>query len=555
MRARQPERARARPARQPPGRAARPIPSSTPTGLAGKLLHLQQTAGNAAVAPHLAALAAARRPESPAPEGDLVVQRVPLTKTDEEYIGNLKKVSKKAAKLAKERIKGFGTEEAAAWHLITTWPPSSNVPPQEKARFLLDLYTRLGNGVALDELPRLRRAFDQHYASPSKETPPLTNAPRGQAENAPGQMENQMEKKLLRQGGVKLFDIKPGAIKLLDVKPVVTKPKPVEQPKPAPQLGQGVLGQVADLLSLDLDAMWRTWKPSLAPLFDDHVKDHLVGDVYLVKVSYLALKRNVDPRDVEELAPEEASAQLGEDPRRVDLVQLVESGDPGVNVLSGYLSERFDAQALTEAFQQWKSSQLLYHAFAWSGAKHGGAGPTAVKPTAGVETFTWLKQGSSASLRVYCNTEGSATQTVATELHQGWDGQPGLPSEAYEGLEYAGAAAAADRRDAIVIYVNDLNAVLTAIARYQQAPNRRARFVDERVRLTRPAHSGVGALRGVGVADHPESDQSFSQLASGAVLKAREGAKGSQQKLQRLLAAALAEAGLNPEDPSRLLKT
>jgi hypothetical protein len=324
-------------------------------------------------------------------------------------------------------------------------------------------------------------------------------------------------------------------------------------PIPTPQLGPEVFNQVADLLTLDLDAMWQTWRTSLQPDFDGYVAEHIVSYPYDAKLGYLALQKKMNPRDAEDLGPK-TNDVLGEDPAKVNLAEIAEKNDPLLGDLSSYLNERYGASiGLAEGFQAWRNSQLLYRAFAWSASKHGGAGPVTKPPTGGEQDFIWLKQGGAVTTRVYLNTAGSKTEVVANELHTGWDGQAGLPGGAYEGLKYFGTGGAADRRDAIVVYVTDLDAVLSAIGRYQ-APNRLDRFMDERVRFSRPGAANGHALRGVGVTDHPPGKASFSQLGSGAIDKALKGAKGSPDAFKRLLVPALMEAGLDPSDPSRLLR-
>jgi hypothetical protein len=485
-------------------------------------------------------------------------------------------------RVAKGRIKAFGTEDAIRWYVITEGLP----PGKATDEFLMNVYRRLGEKDVnvkslLDDLLDQRAAFNANEQKPI--TPPIP---------PPIESPGLTKEKLVKQGGIKILNVDPGLVKLKptgsgglgtgrgpELSPGMgpqvgpgrfpglgpqlgpsripqSVPRPTGgQQSTAPQLGSGVFAELADLFSLNLDAMWQTWKPSLAPEFDGYVKGNFL-EPYLVKVFYLALRGQKDPRDVEDLDPEALEKMFGTQPKDVDLVQLVESHDQTVPRISRYVSERFgEVPSLDDVFQRWKSTALLYNAFAWSAAKHGGTGPTNVAPSPGEQKFIWLKQGSSSiKTRVYLTTAGPATPTVATELREGWSGQNGLPDSAYGALKYAGAGAAADRRDAIVIYVTDLDAVLTTIALYQNDNNRRNHFLNERVRLSRPADMGARVLQGVGIADHPSGEKSFSQLATAAVLKAREGARGSQPEFLRLLPLALVEVGLDPSDPSKLLR-
>jgi hypothetical protein len=191
----------------------------------------------------------------------------------------------------------------------------------------------------------------------------------------------------------------------------------------------------------------------------------------------------------------------------------------------------------------------LYEAFAWSEAKHGGRGPD-VGPAARDEDFTIFGSVMGVQYRVYLNTTGRDTPTVSEWLssknisHK--RGPPGW---------------AADRRDAIVIYVRmqgpSLQNVLDELATYQADQRKLAFFEAERVRLTRPGvgRSGGGAvtLRGVGIADEPSDiSTSFSQLATAAALRARQATgTGTAAAFQAHLAEELERAGRAPGDPSR----
>ena len=199
--------------------------------------------------------------------------------------------------------------------------------------------------------------------------------------------------------------------------------------------------------------------------------------------------------------------------------------------------------------KNWSDKDALYVAYAWSESKHGGQGPEQ-GPTGQDAGFDILGSTAQVQYRVYLNTTAAATKTVSDWLsgrniaHK--RGSPGW---------------AADRRDAIVIYVTakgtSLQDIVDALAAYQSDATRLAFFENERVRLTRPAtgRSGGGqpvTLRGVGVADEPlDTSISFSQLAAEAALGARQATQSEGGTFQGHLAAELERAGRAPGDPSR----
>lgn len=199
--------------------------------------------------------------------------------------------------------------------------------------------------------------------------------------------------------------------------------------------------------------------------------------------------------------------------------------------------------------EHWSDKDALYVAYAWSESKHGGQGPEQ-GPTGRDPSFDILGSTAQVQYRVYLNTTAAATRTVSDWLsgkniaHK--RGSPGW---------------AADRRDAIVIYVTatgtSLQDILDALAAYQSNATRLAFFENERVRLTRPATGRGGGgqpvtLRGVGVADEPlDPSTSFSQLAAEAALGARQATRSEGGQFQGHLAAQLERAGRAPGDPSR----
>ena len=175
---------------------------------------------------------------------------------------------------------------------------------------------------------------------------------------------------------------------------------------------------------------------------------------------------------------------------------------------------RIEAAWRTPAEKDWSEKDALYVAYAWSEAKHGGRGPEQ-GPAGRDHDFEIFGSTSQVQYRVYVNTTDRDTGTVSDWLRRKKiahkRGSPGW---------------AADRRDAIVIYVTStgpsLQVVLDELAAYQSDPRRLAFFANERVRLTRPAVGrSAGArpvtLQGVGIADEPlNASISFSQLAAEA---------------------------------------
>jgi hypothetical protein len=202
-----------------------------------------------------------------------------------------------------------------------------------------------------------------------------------------------------------------------------------------------------------------------------------------------------------------------------------------------------DLDAIKSTWGVKTDEEAMEMAYAWSETKHRGRGP---EQGPGTEPHSFEIHGSTSNVqyRVYLNTTQSGTQAVSDWLRKE------LPSA---GHKQSSPGWAADRRDAIVIYVRPdpgLQAVLDAVRAYQSDPRRKAHFVDELVRLTRP----VPGLRGVGVADEPLNiSKSFSQVASGAVLNARRAAEaeGGTTGVLPGLGRALLEAGRQPHDPSR----
>lgn len=210
---------------------------------------------------------------------------------------------------------------------------------------------------------------------------------------------------------------------------------------------------------------------------------------------------------------------------------------------------RIEATWRAPSEKDWSEKDALYVAYAWSETKHGGRGPEQ-GPAGRDHQFEIFGSTSQVQYRVYVNTTGRDTGTVSAWLrskriaHK--RGSPGW---------------ATDRRDAIVIYVTStapsLQDVLDELAAYQSDPRRLAFFVNERVRLTRPAvgRSATGppvTLRGVGIADEPLSaSTSFSQLAADAALRARHATDSEGGTFQGHLAAELERAGRAPGDPSR----
>jgi hypothetical protein len=103
-----------------------------------------------------------------------------------------------------------------------------------------------------------------------------------------------------------------------------------------------------------------------------------------------------------------------------------------------------------------------------------------------------------------------------------------------------------------------LEEILDALADYQS--EHLAFFVNERVRLTRPAvvqrTGGPVNLVGVGIADEVtntpgETPRSFSELAADAALLARKAAEEGPGTFQSHLSRELVAAGRAPGDPSR----
>lgn len=198
-------------------------------------------------------------------------------------------------------------------------------------------------------------------------------------------------------------------------------------------------------------------------------------------------------------------------------------------------------------------SDAMYAAFTWSEAKHDGRGPAGQEPPgADIHAFELVGTPFGVQYRVYLNTTADATQTVAEWLR----GSKVVHKRGAPGW-------AAHRRDAIIVYISgqgkpSLQEMLNALADYQ-ATNL-AHFVDERVRLTRPA---VGqragqpvTLVGVGIADEvQDTSKSFSEVAADAVLRARTATEHDLQKgpgaFQRHLAEAFEQAGRSPLDPSK----
>jgi Domain of unknown function (DUF4157) len=573
------------------------VPTLDPTGRVSEVRSLRRSARSATVAEQLTPPAASRLSTS-GRGGAVVVQRVPLTPTDERYIATLKK--KKTQAKAKQRIEAFEGGQGKQWTYITT-----GLPEGEKTHtFLTDVYRRLAKGDTLERLAKLRETFDEEQLSTTGSTSPSTQ-PRSPTD------------KLLKQGAINVMNFGPGRVTPISTGgpgfvpgrslQSVQRPTGGGESKPTPQLGSGLGGSkltnvnpgrvtpistggpglvpgrslqsvprptgggqkpppqldpdvfekhLADLFSLNLDAMWEKWKSSLQPDFDDHLS--AIVEPFVVKAAYLAYRDGKDWRDVtDELRSKDAPEQLLRDFDKVNLADLIERDEPAVTKIAENLE--MSLKDFQKAFSQWKNTTLLYHAFAWSAAKHKGAGPGDVAPSEGEPVFEWLKRPTgSVTTRVYLTTTVDGTATVAKELYEGWrprqgPPQPGLKPPSYGGLKYAGAGAAADRRDAIVIYVSDLESVLGTIARYQNDGDRLKYFLNERVRLSRPAIVDRGGeLRGVGIVDHPEGEKSFSQLASGAVLEVLQRPKGSKEALLRQLASALFDAGLDPNDPSKV---
>jgi hypothetical protein len=199
--------------------------------------------------------------------------------------------------------------------------------------------------------------------------------------------------------------------------------------------------------------------------------------------------------------------------------------------------------------ENWSEKDALYVAYAWSESKHGGQGPEQ-GPTGQDPSFDILGSTAQVQYRVYLNTTAAATRAVSDWLsgkniaHK--RGSPGW---------------AADRRDAIVIYVTatgtSLEDILDELAAYQSDATRLSFFENERVRLTRPVtgRSAGGrpvTLRGVGVADEPlDPSTSFSQLAAEAAIGARQATRSEGGAFHGHLAAELERAGRAPGDPSR----
>lgn len=150
--------------------------------------------------------------------------------------------------------------------------------------------------------------------------------------------------------------------------------------------------------------------------------------------------------------------------------------------------------------------------------------------------------------RAYLNTTAQGTPTVSEWL----DGVNVVHKRGVPGW-------AANRRDAIVIYAKAsgprLEQILDALADYQDKSP--ALFVNERVRLTRPAfgrRDGESVkLVGVGIADEvKDPSRSFSGLAAETVLAARKAAaQTGPGTFERHLADELERAGRAPGDPSR----
>ena len=205
-----------------------------------------------------------------------------------------------------------------------------------------------------------------------------------------------------------------------------------------------------------------------------------------------------------------------------------------------------DGQPLSE-------SDAMYAAYTWSEAKHGGRGPANQEPPGpDIHAFELVGSPFGVQYRVYLNTTADGTQTVAEWL---------------QGLKVVHKRGArgwvTHRRDAIIIYVSSrgnpsLQEMLDALA-VHQATNR-ALFVDERVRLTRPAvgqHDGQPVkLVGVGIADEvQDTSKSFSDVAADAVLRARKATEIDPQKgpgtFRRHLSKEFERAGRAPGDPSR----
>ena len=192
----------------------------------------------------------------------------------------------------------------------------------------------------------------------------------------------------------------------------------------------------------------------------------------------------------------------------------------------------------------------MYAAYTWSEAKHDGRGPESGPTGPGYHDCELVGGGGlGVQYRVYLNTTVEGTRAVSEWL------------KAKNVFHKRGSDDwAANRRDAIIMYVKagnpSLEEILDALAVYQGDSKNLAGFVNERVRLTRPAvvrgTNGPLKLVGVGIADEVlDTTLSFSSLAADAVLSARKKAQTGPGTFQRHLAEALELAGRAPGDPSR----
>jgi hypothetical protein len=318
-------------------------------------------------------------------------------------------------------------------------------------------------------------------------------------------------------------------------------PVPKQQPPSRPQhlgssSGINLAALVMDLYQLNVDELHKQWTPRLRPPFEEWIRSN-TGNNAIDYVKWLMKKGEIKEDPAEDYDGSERNLTLDlllglDETVYAEAIKYLEStkGTSIQKVVNSYADYNKGTQ------------DFWYNVFQWSATKS----PKGPALRAAVEFDDWpysrdTHRSSEVTLRVYLNTTEAQTETVAKNL------AALLDVDECVAIKYAPGKAAAFRRDAIVIYVKGSGeGIVSKIAAYQrQHPSW---FVDETVRLTAPT-----GLTGVGTAEHPTGNKSYSDLTSQAVRKALEQTKDVSQ-LPALLRKELADAGLDPDHPGHLLK-
>lgn len=324
--------------------------------------------------------------------------------------------------------------------------------------------------------------------------------------------------------------------------PRVTRPLPVPPPRTggarqtSPSPGGDLAALVIDLYRLDVSALKSQWAPRVRPPFEGWFRARL-GDNEVDYFKWL-LKKGEDKKEPSQEYVGAERALTPELLRGLDRAVYAEALDRFALV-----TNKVTVDGILQSYNMYftDTEAFWYNVFQWSSIKS----PQGPADLAALEFSGWpyardLRRPEGVTMRVYLNTVAEHTKTVAEDLAKRLD-----VSECVA-IKYAPGTAAAFRRDAIVIYVQGtVQNIVSAIGSYQKEYPKR--FVDEAVRLTGPT-----GLTGVGIAEHPRGDKSYSDLTSQAVRKALARAE-SEVDLPRVLREELKAAGLDPDHPGRLL--